>query len=454
LLDATLGAQRLLARLRPAPTRRPDRRSERAIALERRGLAAARRFRSRPGPGPLARLAAWLTRGPRLLTALGGLLERERALPVALALLVVVASFASVGGVPAGRGGTGAVGAAQATPRLAIAGLAARPGAGRELAPADALATDAPAAPEGTLIADPPAVSRLGDIEAEIAAADAASGPALTDGTLLKPVVVDTSVSDGRDLLRTYRVRPGDTLTGIARRFGVSMMTIWWANDLASKDDLVVGQTLVIPPVSGLVVTVKEGDTLDSIAAAAGVEKEAIYAFNGLEDETLVAGGTLVIPGARGDAIPTPKPVPPSRSSGGGATGSVRTPVSYTGGAFAWPVPGGYISQYFHYGHSGLDIAADYGVPVRAAAAGTVVFAGWKGNGGGYQVWIAHGSGLYTTYNHLASVSVGSGQRVARGQQIARNGQSGWATGPHVHFEVWVGPIWDGGRQVNPLRYL
>jgi murein DD-endopeptidase MepM/ murein hydrolase activator NlpD len=121
-----------------------------------------------------------------------------------------------------------------------------------------------------------------------------------------------------------------------------------------------------------------------------------------------------------------------------------------------WPVVGGnnYISQYFHYGHYGLDIAADYGSRVRAAAGGTVIFAGWKSNGGGYQVWIAHGSGLYTTYNHMSGVSVGRGQQVARGQQVGRVGQTGNATGPHLHFEVWRGPVWDGGRRVNPLGYL
>ena len=115
---------------------------------------------------------------------------------------------------------------------------------------------------------------------------------------------------------------------------------------------------------------------------------------------------------------------------------------------------GNYISQYFHYGHYALDIAADYGSTVRAAGGGTVIFAGWKSNGGGYQVWIAHGSNLYTTYNHMSAITVGRGQHVGRGQQVGRVGQSGNATGPHLHFEVWVGPVWDGGTRVNPLRYL
>ena len=66
-----------------------------------------------------------------------------------------------------------------------------------------------------------------------------------------------------------------------------------------------------------------------------------------------------------------------------------------------------------------------------------MTFAGWKDNGGGYQVWIAHGSNLFTTYNHMSSVSVGRGQHVDRGQHVGRMGATGFATGSHLHFEVW-----------------
>jgi murein DD-endopeptidase MepM/ murein hydrolase activator NlpD len=121
-----------------------------------------------------------------------------------------------------------------------------------------------------------------------------------------------------------------------------------------------------------------------------------------------------------------------------------------------WPVIGGgnYISQYFHYGHYALDIAADYGAKVVASAPGKVIFAGWKSNGGGYQVWVSHGSNIYTTYNHMSAVTVSRGESVSRGEQVGRVGASGLATGPHCHFEVWNGRIWDGGTRVNPLKYF
>ncbi len=287
------------------------------------------------------------------------------------------------------------------------------------------------------------------------------AGQFLADGTLLKPVVVDATVEDGRDQLRSYKVRAGDTLTGIASRTGVSMMTIWWANKLKSKDDLKIGQVLVIPPVDGIVRTVKAGDTLASVAAAEKVDAADIIATNALTDDTLVIGQVLIIPGARGAPIPTPKPTRrpevrvatvsrPSSSS----RSSARAPAQYSGGAFAWPVAGGYISQYSHYGHPAIDIAGDYGTGIRAAAGGTVVFAGWKSNGGGYQVWIAHGGGLTTTYNHMSSLAVSYGEGVGRGDFIGRMGTSGWATGSHLHFEVWHGDPWSGGYRVNPLSYL
>jgi murein DD-endopeptidase MepM/ murein hydrolase activator NlpD len=206
-------------------------------------------------------------------------------------------------------------------------------------------------------------------------------------------------------------------------------------------------------------VTVSATDTLDILAARYDVQSSDILTANGLGDPNLVIGQTLTIPGARGAQIPVPKPKPrattshPTRTTSH-SVGTSRPPARYTGGAFHWPVAGGYISQYFHYGHYAIDIAADMGTKVMAAASGTVIFAGWKNNGGGYQVWISHGSGLYTTYNHMSSITVGRGQSVGRGQQVGRVGMTGNATGPHLHFEVWRGPVWAGGVRVNPLIYL
>ncbi|MFP5343263.1 MAG: peptidoglycan DD-metalloendopeptidase family protein [Candidatus Limnocylindria bacterium] len=309
-----------------------------------------------------------------------------------------------------------------------------------------------------------PAPNVMAAVDAEdIDGANAANGavvagPFLADGTLLKPVAVDTTVADGSDLVRTYTVKAGDTLSGIAQKFGVSTMSVWWANDLKDKAELKRGQELRIPPVSGLIVEVKATDTLESLAARHDVDAADIIELNGLEDPNLVVGQVLIVPGARGKPIATPKPTPrPAARSGSGSSSggtTVRPPRTYSGGSMAWPAPGAGISQYFRYGHYGLDIDGDTGDPIVAAASGKVIFAGWKNNGGGYQVWIAHGSGLYTTYNHMNGVSVGTGQTVSKGQRLGPMGATGNVTGSHLHFEVWKGPIWNGGTRVNPLGYL
>lgn len=277
------------------------------------------------------------------------------------------------------------------------------------------------------------------------------------DGTLYKPVAVDTTVQSASSLLREYKVQAGDTLTGVASRFGVSMMTLWWANKITSKDALHVGQTLVIPPVSGLVYTVKVGDTLDTVAATNKIDAIEIMETNDLTDTNLIVGQVLVLPGAKGEPIPTPKPTKrPSSSSSGGGGGGAGVAPTYNGGSWSWPVVGGgnYISQYFKYGHYGIDIAASYGSSVVAALSGTVVYAGWASTGCGYTVYIRNSASIYTMYCHNSAVLVSKGQTVSKGQRIARIGSSGNASGNHLHFAVSIGyPHESGSYFVNPLRY-
>lgn len=469
MLNASVGVQRAIGRLRRPRSTRDASATTVAVSL----VAATRlphRFRAAAGALDLAsrldRLVGWAIAVRPFRQARHSLISRvghERTVALVAAAILLAASVFSVStGRPApATGGTSGPGT---DVRISIGGATEydRVGSVTEADPAPGDFAFSQVEPiddrSGADAAAPGAPT--GDITAAAAPApEGVAGPFLDDGTLLKPVAVNTTVADGRDLMKTYKVKSGDTLTGIASKFGVSMMTLWWANNLKSKDDLHLGQTLTVPPVSGVVLTVKASDTLASLAAKYKVDEQEILDVNKLEDRNLVVGQMLAIPGALGKAIPTPK-VQPGRSgsgsSGGGRGGSSRVPSVYTGGSMRWPVVGGgnYISQYFHYGHYAIDIAADTGTRVMAAAGGVVTFAGWKNNGGGYQVWIAHGSGLYTTYNHMSAVSVGRGQHVARGQQVGRVGMTGNATGPHLHFEVWRGPIWDGGVRVNPLLYL
>ena len=384
------------------------------------------------------------------LTALG----HERTVALAAAGILLGASVFSVASPVRGGAANGTNGA-NAAARVA-GGAAADPYA---IGSVDE-SYDQSAVSRGTPVA---ALDRLGE-GGSVPASATVQGPYLDDGTLLKPVAVDTAVADGSGLMRIYRVRAGDTLTGIAAKFHVSMMTVWWANDLKNKDDLHLGQQLRIPPVSGLVIQVQATDTLAGLAHRYRVSAQDIITTNGLEDQNLVVGQVLLLPGANGAHIAKARVVaaarpstprrPVSRPTRSGGGSSAPPPASYTGGRLLWPTVSHHISQYFHYGHYAIDIDGSTGDAIWAAAAGTVEFAGWKNNGGGFQVWIAHGSGLYTTYNHMSSVAVGAGQHVDRGQRVGRMGMTGNATGPHLHFEVWRGPIWNGGTRMNPLAYL
>lgn len=126
-------------------------------------------------------------------------------------------------------------------------------------------------------------------------------------------------------------------------------------------------------------------------------------------------------------------------------------------GPLMWPVPGGVTSAYgyrihpiFHVRkmHTGVDLHAPMGQPIKAANGGTVIFAGWRGGYGKCTI-ISHGGGLSTLYAHQSEILVSAGRQVKRGEVIGKVGSTGYSTGPHLHFEVRV-----DGSPVNPMGYL
>jgi len=261
-----------------------------------------------------------------------------------------------------------------------------------------------------------------------------------------------------------YQVSAGDNLTRIARDFGISVTTLYWANSTAVPNpDLVkIGQKLLIPPMDGVVIKATEGDTVDTIADDQEIDPQVIIDANLLKGTTLTTGQLLILPGVPNKQMPHPVSVP--------------KPDDWLN-KLTWPVPGHHtITQKFgcstfyleppfgncKHWHNGLDIGgARIGTPVVAAAGGTVIYAGRKktgadGAGGGIVVWISHKGTLYTTYNHLNSVTVKAGQSVAAGQQVGTLGNTGASVGAHLHFEVWVDYPWTGKSMadaVDPLLY-
>jgi murein DD-endopeptidase MepM/ murein hydrolase activator NlpD len=126
--------------------------------------------------------------------------------------------------------------------------------------------------------------------------------------------------------------------------------------------------------------------------------------------------------------------------------------------AASWPVAtsSSWISQGWHTYHKADDIAAPWGAPIVPILSGKVVYAGWKHNCGGRQVYVSHGNGLYSAYYHLSRISVSKGQSVTvQSTRLGRVGESGCASGSHVHVEVWRGYPWaSGSYRLRPWDYI
>ncbi|MBI3273934.1 MAG: LysM peptidoglycan-binding domain-containing M23 family metallopeptidase [Candidatus Colwellbacteria bacterium] len=171
---------------------------------------------------------------------------------------------------------------------------------------------------------------------------------------------------------------------------------------------------------------VRKGETISSLSLAYRVYTEDIIDANRLSPEGfIVAGETLIIPGA------TPLPPPLSRPR---TSEKVLVDVR---GTLINPVPGSHRSQGLHW-RNAVDLANSCGAPVVASAGGEVIKAdgaGWNGGFGKY-VMLAHAAGFVTVYGHLSAISVTPGQQIDQSERIGSLGQTGRATGCHVHFEV------------------
>lgn len=256
-----------------------------------------------------------------------------------------------------------------------------------------------------------------------------------------------------------YTVKNGDTLSAIAQKYGITVNTLLWANDITNARSVKPGMDLIILPVSGIRHAVASGDSLGSIAKKYGADQGDIASFNRIATDTaLVAGTEIIIPGGElSVTAPTQTGTKKTTAVDTSKNSSSKTPSSKTiirtggsltmltaaggsaepNGFFTNPVPGALVTQSIH-GWNAVDLAAPNGTPIYAAAAGTVIISKVGGYNGGYgnYVVIDHGSGVQTLYAHLATDSVSVGDAVAQGARIGTVGISGVATGYHLHLEV------------------
>ena len=233
----------------------------------------------------------------------------------------------------------------------------------------------------------------------------------------------------------TYEVQDSDTAGQIAAKFGVSLNTILWANNLKSGSLIKPGQELVILPISGVRHLVKKGDTISTIATKYRASIEEIIAFNNLSnDKLLIEGQELIIP----DGQLSSASISSSAASSAGLKPMTVDISSWPKlpGFFAYPTSGGWNKGIEHY-YEAVDIINSCGSPIYASADGIVMEAkkGWNLGYGNY-IKIQHYNGTLTVYGHLGDLYVKEGDKVSQGQSIGTMSDTGNANGCHLHFEV------------------
>jgi murein DD-endopeptidase MepM/ murein hydrolase activator NlpD len=305
-----------------------------------------------------------------------------------------------------------------------------------------------------------------------------------TDPSAASNQAGDVLTTPSSGTISQYTVQEGDSISEIAQKFGVTVNTILWANDITDPSTIKEGTVLVILPVSGIQHTVRSGETLSSIAEKFGADAKDIAQFNGLAaGAPLAAGSTIIIPGGElpssssdtsasskssektelkssnkdttssDDSAKSADSAAKTSSNSGKMNYSDESGNPYRGGGgaplhgfFVNPLPGAILTQGLH-GLDAVDLGAPSGTPIHAAAKGTVILArtgGWNGGYGNYVI-IDNGNGVETLYAHMSSVKAETGETVSAGDVIGYVGMTGDATGPHLHFEV-------RGAQ-NPFSY-
>lgn len=327
-------------------------------------------------------------------------------------------------------------------------------------------------------MADSQIVVRQGELLYVVAQRAGVPVRSLIDANNLKPPY---ALSSGQRLdvprQATHQVQPGDTLAGIARRYGLGTNELVRANALAPPYAVHAGQTLTLPGAAGPPVAGVTPNPASSLATpppsptaspqmprpvaverapARGVVESAALpppASSPAETVTPAASAaTLATPtspisppaAAQPVSLPMPQPLAPPDED---------EPAARSGRGFLWPVRGSVISDYGAkpggLQNDGINIAAPRGAAIRAAEAGSVVYAGNELRGFGNLLLVRHRDGWITAYAHADEILVKRGDTVLRGQNIARVGSTGGVSSPQLHFEVRR-----GSRPLNPRDYL
>jgi len=309
-----------------------------------------------------------------------------------------------------------------------------------------------------------------GPIDSGGIALPAYEGVAPVEGIGKSAEVSTEPVAESRYDFLQYEVISGDTLFGIAEKFGLEPTSILWTNLYTLWDNpagLVPGQILKIPPEDGVLHTWTEGEGLNGVANGLSVTVDAIIEWpgNGLSYEMVgdlsnpnIAPGTEIFApgGSRGFRDFSTTIFAREEAAESNVWGEGKCPPADSGpiglGTFIWPANETWISGFDfspETNHWGIDVAGDLNDPLYAVDSGVVVYSGWNDWGYGNVVAIDHGNGFQSLYAHLESINIGCLGYVTQGDVIGYMGSTGNSSGPHLHYELL-----SGSQRVNPHRYL
>jgi len=288
-----------------------------------------------------------------------------------------------------------------------------------------------------TLEADPETeIARLDKLMADFALEN--YGNISENGDITDAININTVFSQPVTY-QYYKVQKGDTISGIAKKFGLTnISTLISVNDIGNVRSLCSGQKLKIPSIDGITYKVKSGESLASIATKNNISQDAILDVNDLSSEVLQTGQMLFLPGAKLDQ---------------------KTLNLAMGDQFICPIKSSYrMSSAFgprldpitgkKSTHKGQDFACPTGTPIYSSMGGKVIFAGesWLY---GKHIIIDHGNGYQTLYAHMSKIIATKGTYVTQGTRIGLVGNTGYSTGPHLHFTVYK-----NGNPINPMSVI
>jgi murein DD-endopeptidase MepM/ murein hydrolase activator NlpD len=260
-----------------------------------------------------------------------------------------------------------------------------------------------------------------------------------------------------------HQVAPGDSVASIARAYGVSSQELVRLNEIEAPYVIYVGQPVLLPTTSGGQTVATNAAVVGNLPRAAAQPQAAGTASGGSTVTSVspaLGGGTVSANPIEASGAPNAASAPSSPQAPGpvaslpeAAAPPPEAPITAPASAFIWPVQGNILSGYGPKAgglyNEGINIAVPQGTPVRASQDGEVVYVGNELRGYGNLLLLRHPNGWVTAYAHNETLLVQRGDKVRRGQAIARAGSSGSVDSPQVHFEIR-----QGTRSVDPTRYL